>query len=100
MNVVNPNDTTHNIFIIPRYYEVDELVLNLYNEATRLAEDVDFEYSIIDGKMTIVFDFTFLENDRFRVKISQQDEIVYRGKLFAILQLPQEYKLTNNVYYY
>ncbi len=100
MNVVNPNDTAHTIFIIPRYYNVAELVLNLYNEATKLSEDVDFEYSITDGKMTIGFDFTFLENDRFRVKISQVDEIVYRGKLFATSQLPQEYKLTNNVYYY
>jgi hypothetical protein len=100
MNVVDPNNTAHNIFIIPRNYDIDTPVLNLYNEATRLAEDVDFEFSITDGKMSIVFDFTFLENDRFRVKISEGNEIYYRGKLFATSQPPQEYKLTNNVYYY
>lgn len=100
MNVVDPNNTSHNIFIIPRNYDIETPVLNLYNEATRLAEDVDFEFSVTDGKMSIGFDFTFLENDRFRVKISEAGEIYYRGKLFSTSQPPQEYKLTNNVYYY
>ena len=100
MNVVNTNDEEHIIFVIPRYYNFTEPILNIYNEATKLAENIDFEYTVTDGKMSVGFTFTFKENDRFRVKISEGNEIVYRGKLFATSQTTQDYKLTNNVYFY
>jgi len=100
MNVVNPNDTTHEIIIIPRIYPTDAIVLNLYNEAKQTNEDVANTYTIMGGKMTVEFDYTFIEGENFQVKITENAEVVYRGKLFATSQTPQDYKLTNNVYYY
>jgi len=100
MKVVNPNETEHTIKLIPRFYPTDALVLNLYNEFTTISTDVDNIYIVTDGDLFITFDFDFENNSKYQIKITEADEVVYRGKLIATTQDPQEYKLTNNVYYY
>jgi len=99
MKVVNPNDTEHTLQLIPRFYPTGELILNLYNEFTQLDEDVDNIYVIVDGELFITFDFDFENNSKYQIKITESDEVVYRCKLIATTQTPQDYKLTNNVYY-
>lgn len=100
MNVVNPNDTEHTIKLIPRYYPTDAITLSLFNEATQISENVDNTFTVTDGNLFLTFEYTFTENQKFQIKLNEDDEIVYRGKLFSTTQDPQEYKLTNNVYYY
>jgi hypothetical protein len=101
MNVVNPNNTTHEIVIIPRFYPTDNVNLFLYNETTQLQIDLNVvnSYTIVDGKMFVEFDYTFTEGQSFQVTITEFDDVVYRGKIFATNQEPQDYKLTDNVYY-
>ena len=99
MKVVNPNDTNHTIELIPRSYQED-VVLDLYNEATRAEATVPNVSSTLDGRFSVKFDFTFAENDKYQIKISKNSEILYRGKLIATSQQPQEYKLTKNLYFY
>ena len=99
MNVVNPSDETHLIVIIPRYYPTGNLSLELYNESKSATFDVDATYQILDGEMIISFDFTFIEADKFQLKIYQNDEVVYRGKLFATTQTPQDYQIKQNIYF-
>jgi hypothetical protein len=99
MNVVNPNNTTHEIVIIPRFYPESVIELSLYNEATQLTNIVANTYNIVDGKMFVEFDYTFTEGQSFQVTITEFDDVVYRGKIFATNQEPQDYKLTDNVYY-
>jgi len=98
MKVVNPNDTEHTIVLIPRYYPVDAITFSLFNEATQTSENIDNTYTITDGNLSIVFEYTFTENTKFQIKLDES-EIVYRGKLIATSQIPQDYKLTDNVYY-
>ena len=93
MNVVNPSDENHLIVIIPRYYPTGDLSLELCNESKSAIFDVDATYQILDGEMIISFDFTFIEADKFQLKIYQNDEVVYRGKLFATSQTPQDYQI-------
>lgn len=100
MNVVNPNDTEHTIKLIPRYYPTEGITLSLFNEATQISENVDNTFTVTDGNLFLTFEYTFTENQKFQIKLNEDDEIVYRGKLFSTTQDPQEYKLTNNVYYY
>ena len=100
MNVVNPTEEAHEIVIIPRFYPTGSIVLTLYNEATQTSEVVDNTYSITDGKMTIDFDFDFIEGGRFQVKITEGSSVVYRGKIFATTQATQNYSTTTNAYYY
>ena len=99
MKVVNPNNTTHAISIIPRSY-VEPIVLELYNEVTQVETIVANSITVTDGILLITFDFTFLEGDKYQIKLSKDSEILYRGKLLATSQDPQRYKLTNGVYFY
>ena len=99
MKVVNPNNVSHTISLIPRFYS-DDLILELYNETTRAETTVVNTVLIVDGILSMSFDFSFSENDKFQIKISKDSEILYRGKLIATTQPPQEYKLTNGLYYY
>jgi hypothetical protein len=100
MKVVNPEDTDHIIDLIPRYYPSDKITLSLFNEATKVTENIDNTYTITDGVLFLSFEYTFTENQKFQVKIEEENEVVYRGKLIATSQTPQDYKLTNNVYFY
>ena len=100
MKVVNPNDTTHVIKLIPRLYEITSIDLSLYNEATQVTTTVTDAYSITNGISTLTFDFTFEENDKYQFKLVNGSNVVYRGKLIATTQDTQEYKLTNGLYTY
>jgi len=99
MKIVLPSDTTHSIDLIPRFYPTS-IVLNLYNETTRESTDVASTFSVVDGIMNVSFDFTFTENQKYQIKIKESDEVVYRGKLIATSQAPQDYKLTEGLYRY
>jgi len=100
MKVVNPNDTEHTLVLIPRYYPADAITMSLFNETTQTSENVDNSYTITDGNLFLTFEYTFTENQKFQIKLDEDAEIVYRGKLIATSQDPQDYKLTNNLYYY
>ncbi len=100
MKVVNPNDSEHNLVLIPRYYPADAITMSLFNETTQTSEDIDNIYTITDGNLFLTFEYTFTENSKFQIKLTDEAGVVYRGKLIATSQNPQEYKLTNNVYYY
>ncbi|HRA73654.1 MAG TPA: hypothetical protein PLB11_12640 [Flavobacterium sp.] len=99
MNIVNPTTLLHKIIIIPRYYPTGIVKFSLYNETTQLTDIVTVVYNVVDGKMFIDFDYDFIENQSFKVKITENDNVVYMGKLFVTSQEPQSYKITQNVYY-
>lgn len=100
MKVVLPIDTTHLIALIPRYYTSDALVLELYNEVKQTKEIVPCIYIIQNGLMTITFDYNFIENDKFTIKISDSNGVIYRDKLIATSQTTQDFKSTKDLYYY
>jgi len=99
MNVVNPNNTSHTLNLIPRYYS-NELVLEFQNEATKVSETITNTASTANGILSVSFDYTFIENQKMRVKITDESGVVYRGKLLATSQELEDYKLTNGLYYY
>ncbi len=100
MTVFNPNNTTHSLNVVPRFYPDNVVVFSLYNEAKQTSEDITHKYKIDNGKLVITFDYTFKEFDKHQLKITQGDDVVYRGKSFATGQETQEYKLSKDKYYY
>lgn len=100
MKIVKFTDTTHNIDLVPRFYPSDVIVLELFNEATRVFTIVNNTYIVTNGILTITFDFTFKDRDRYQMKISENDVIVFRGKIVATDQDPQKFKLTEGKYTY
>lgn len=100
MTVINPSTTTHTLNVVPRYYPDSALVVSLYNEATSVTTTPTNTYNITNGKLNITFTFTFVENDRHQVKITEGTNVVYRGKTITTSQEPQDYSLTNGLYIY
>jgi len=99
MIVVNSENTDHTFDIIPRYYPRD-IVLELYNEVTQVSEIVNQLFVVNDGVMTVSFSYTFTEQAKYQIKLTDENGVVFRGKLIATSQTPQDYKQTNNLYVY
>lgn len=99
MKVVNPNNTTHEIKIIPRINPMGILIFELYNEQKKEKFLPIFTGLFEDGYLTLTFDFTFTENQTFQIKI-YNDIVYYRGKLIATSQNTQNFKASNENYYY
>ena len=100
MNIVSPDTDTHSIIIIPRYYPTGVIALELYNESEQATYSVDNVYIVANGKMTIDFDFNFSENDKYQVKVIQDNDTLYIGKLIATRQDAQKLKDIYNLYRY
>lgn len=129
MNVISPTDPIHEIKIIPRFNPSGDLYLDLFDEEKKTVQTIDFkiiEYSLllqnggifllengtyfvnntespyyfVDGYLKMNFELTILEGQKFQIKIRDNNDVVYRGKLMATTQDTQTYKASNNLYYY
>lgn len=101
MKVVNPNVRIKTISLIPRFKDVENFDLLLINETTK--EETTFfidNYSYIDGILIFGFDFDMSEGDKYEFKLSILNEVLYRGKIFATAQEPQDFDLTKDLYIY
>ena len=97
MVVLDFNDSTHNLKIIPRYYNVTNVhTLKLYNENTEVesTETIDSR-SLADGYITYTFDKTILENESYSYKITDNTttKVVSRGRIFVTDQTTQTYSI-------
>ena len=122
MKILNPNNTTHTIILQPRFKPTG--VFSLYfdnlnslptNYALQDGNENDFlngsgailevkpaenTYTYINGVLSITFDLTVAEGNRFALKIEESEIVIYRGNLFCTTQETQDYKLTKNKYIY
>lgn len=97
MKVLNPNDTNHILKFVPRFSPDENLVFELKNEATKVSEILTFLYIFDNGILTIDFDYNFINKSNFQIKLIQDNEVIYRGKLFITDQTNlQEYECRNN----
>tara|TARA_R110000765_G_scaffold47987_2_gene98369 strand:- start:898 stop:1302 length:405 start_codon:yes stop_codon:yes gene_type:complete len=134
MIIVNPNNTSHTISIVPRFdvipasIEVSRFIDRVDSDAG-IVEDADcvtdavsvdflgliisdgFKgtsvsldnlFDIVDGKLVITFDYTFRSESRYDIAVTylNTSEVIYRGAAVATTQDTQEYKLTNDKFYY
>jgi hypothetical protein len=100
MIVVNPENTEHSFKVIPRYYSITGVIFELYNEVSKQTETIDCDITSNDGIMTIEFEKEFTEQEKFQIKLKDNTGVIFRGKLIATSQTPQNYKQTNNIYVY
>jgi len=101
MKVINPNNQINTIKLIPRFKDVEAFDLLLINETTK--EETTFfidNYSYIDGVLVFDLDFATNEGDKYEFKLSILNEVLYRGKIFATSQEPQDFDLTKDLYIY
>lgn len=100
MIVVDSTNTTHTSKIYPRFEPSQAVTYELYNETTREAVEIPNTYTYIDGIMEILYTYTFEVNSKFQVKITQGNDVIFRGKLIAINQDTQNYSPTDGIYTY
>lgn len=100
MIVVDSTQTTHTSSIYPRFIPCLGVVYELYNETTREAIEIPNIYTVVDGIMSITYNYTFIEDSKFQVKVTQGEDVVYRGRLIALNQDTQEYDPTDGIYTY
>lgn len=98
MNVVNPNNTTHTLTLIPRFYVSGKVVLLVYKESTQVETDVENFYLIDKGYLSITFDFNFEDRDKYQYKLVSDNEVIYRGLIFATSEEKENYLTDNNTY--
>jgi hypothetical protein len=97
--VLDFNDTSHSISLIPRYYPDSAVTFELYNESTKEITVVSNTYIVSNGLFTLSFDYTFKNKEKYQIKL-EENSIVFRGKLIITDQNTQEYRLTKDLYYY
>ena len=134
MIIVNPNNTTHTVSVVPRFdvesvtEEVQAFVDRVSadsgivesEECTRdsiqkdflsvvitdsfkdVSNSLDNTFEVLNGKLIITFDYDFRSESRYDVAVTyiNTSEVIYRGAMVATTQETQEYKLTNDKYYY
>lgn len=97
MKVLKSTDTNHTLRVIPRFNPTISLTLELKNEATKATEILNLLYIFENGILTINFDYNFVNKSSFQFKIIQDNEIIYRGKLFITNQTNlQDYECRNS----
>ena len=101
MKVINPNNQINEIKLIPRFNDVEAFDLLLINETTK--EETTFfidNYTYEDGILFFDLDFATNEGDKYELKLSILNEVLYRGKIFATEQATQDFDLTKDLYIY
>ena len=110
MTVVNPNNTTHTISVVPRFdvepvteeVQEDFLTVVITDSFKDVSNSLDNTFDVLNGKLIITFDYDFRSESRYDVVINyvNTSEVIYRGIFIATTQGTQDYKLTNDKYYY
>jgi hypothetical protein len=100
MKVLLPTNTTHTVKLEPRFYPTDVLSLAITKEGLNVLTTVVPTYSNSNGVISLTFDLVGVEQDRFSIKLTENNIVVYRGKLFFTSQTVEDFKLTKNTYIY
>ena len=100
MNILSPTDTNHQLKIIPRYYPVGSITLELKNEASGMPTTIEVTPVVLDGYMYLDFQMVLTDNSSYQIKITANNEVVYRGKLFVTNQSDntQAYKISKDIF--
>lgn len=99
MKILSPLSENHTITLEPRYFPDDELNCVIVNEYTSEEIEQVPTYIISRGVLFLTFELNGSEFDKFTLKLTENDNVVYRCKLFFTSQNKEEYKVTTDKYY-
>lgn len=98
MWILNPNNSSHDVFFVPRHYDLGtSLRVELENEDNRQVTTlVPEQSSLVSEYLRLRIKVPCSEGQSFRVKvydIGNNNQIYYRCKAFCTEQVTQEYKI-------
>lgn len=100
MKIVDFNNTNHTIRLVPRFYPSTTISVQLNNEVNGQSYATACTYVYENGFLDINFDFVFTSKDKFSFKLIENNNVVYRGKIFSTIEETQNYKQSTNLYEY
>lgn len=96
MKILNPNNTTHTITLLPRFSPLNPLILELTNKVSKVVSVVGNTFIYERGVLNIAFDFTVLESEQYLIEITDDSVVIFVDNIFCTAQDPQNYKLTKD----
>lgn len=96
MIVLDPNQSSHTIKVIPRTYNVDNThTFSLTDDDFRTTTNIAHTKSLNAGYIDYVITLTTTEGKSYSLKISDVTTglVVWRGKLFTTAQTTQNYRI-------
>jgi hypothetical protein len=93
MIVIDPNDASHDLRVIPRVYNNNANTITLYDENRRTTSTPSNVKAISNGYATYTLSLTVVEGDSFSVKIVEGSTVIWRGRIFATDQTTQSYQI-------
>jgi hypothetical protein len=100
MKVLMPKNESHTIKLHPRFYPSGVLNCKFSKDGAHTFTDLIPTYSVLNGVMNLAFELKGAEGDKYTLKLTENEKIVYRCRLFFTSQKPQDYKTTNQKYIY
>ena len=96
MIVIDSTDTTHSIYVIPRYYNIDNAhTLYIKDDDTLISVTPSVARVLENGYIKYTFDLTTSEGKSYDFTITDNTttNVIHRGQLFATAQTSQNYKI-------
>ena len=106
MKIVNPNNALFDVYVIPRYYNIDNThTVEWYREDTdvtatinplfRTLENGYILYTFAKSEFEVPFNIAENQTYSFKITDSTTTNIIFRGKMFTTSQVTQQYKINN-----
>ena len=96
MIVINSDNTSHSIYITPRYYNIDNShTLSIKDDDTLISVTPSVTRTLEKGYIKYDFDLTTSEGKSYDFTITDATttNVIHRGQLFATAQTSQNYKI-------
>lgn len=96
MIVLTASDTTHNIYLTPRYYNIDNThTLSIKDDDTLISVTPSVTRVLTNGYIKYTFDLTTSEGKSYDFTITDDTttNVLHRGQFFATNQVTQDYKI-------
>lgn len=94
MKIINQDNTIHTLLIVPRK--------PISGGLTLIIEDNPQEVIYVqeNERITLQFEFLARKDQEYSFKLVNDNEIIYRGLLFATSEQPQNYEQTKGIFYF
>lgn len=80
--------------LIPRIIPTGVVTIETITDNTGQTASSNYAYTTSNGKITFsTYILSGSEGDRFTLKISEGDDIIWRGKMFTTTQVTQKYRI-------
>lgn len=96
MIVIDSDLTSHDIYVTPRYYNIDNThTLSLKDNDTNIVTTPSATRVLADGYIKYTFTLSTTEGHSYDFFITDDttSNVIHRGNLFATAQVSQNYKI-------